>query len=114
VGGLRAERGEADSDVRRTLGRAIADALARAGDDGLPSRHADLPLGRIEVESPLENDGELVEVMCAIDTAASPEATWPTYSSMVLPPGTGMRTGASMISAMGLLRRAGVSGSDDS
>ena len=41
----------------------------------------------------------------ATETAASPDATRPTYSSIVLPPGTGMRTGASMISAMGLLRR---------
>ena len=38
--------------------------------------------------------------MCAIDTAASPLLTRPTYSSMILPPGTGMRVGAAMSSAI--------------
>ena len=103
------ERRQADRDVLGArVADQVADPLARPGDQRLPgpdvrarrrrARRWTVPRSTRVTSS---NSGVWAgscqpggACMCATETADSPLVTRPTYSSMTLPPGTGMRVGA--------------------
>src|SRR5437763_1989111 len=64
VDGRRRECGQAHGDVLSAVGarRAVADPLARRGDDGLTFAYVDGPAFMLDVQRALEHDRDLLEV----------------------------------------------------
>src|SRR4051812_10895738 len=113
MGELRGERGRADGDVLGAVrsGR-VPDPLPRAGHDRLAGADLDRAAGVLDNDGAGEHEGDLVELGRLpglgppaggghprhAEGGAGGGHPRPTYSSMTLPPGTGMRAGSGMTS----------------